>query len=165
MLSFCLQNINRSFFLTSKAVNMLHFVCCLFASKYVISAVSSSLTCNCISRMYVIGFWPWKNSFVRYFWIYDHCVPFLLLILRFLNAKYICYTLLVWWQSLKAQFLPFWKNFNLLKHQRYLLCCLLVSKYVVPTVFLHFNLKKHRQFRFRSSFYSKYSKSTLFLSL
>ena len=43
-----------SYFQTSKYVRR-YLVCCLFASKYVTSAVFCTLSCNCMSRTYLVA--------------------------------------------------------------------------------------------------------------
>ena len=80
MLYFGLRNINRTFFLISKPLNMLDGTLFVF-----------SLLLNML--------------FLLLFAVF--CLPCLLLILRFSNEKYIHCTLLVSWQSPKTQFLPF----------------------------------------------------------
>ena len=63
-----------------------------------------------------------------------------LLFLRLLIRKYIHCTLFVYLHCPKVPLLPFCKHFNILKHQRYLVSCFLVSKCVLYTVLWHFNL-------------------------
>ena len=59
---------------------------------------------------------------------------------RLLNAKYIDCTWFVFcWQSPKAQELPFNNHFNIEKYQRYLVYYLLLSKYVLSTIFWRIN--------------------------
>ena len=132
MPSFAFQTINRTFFLSWKPLNMLGR---MFASKYFSFTIFFSLTCRCFSSTYLIAFSNPKTLFVLCFLLYDHCWPFLLLILRFLNAKYIHCAFLVCSQSSIIQLLLFCNHFNIEKHQRNRLCCLLLSKYVLCTVF------------------------------
>ena len=91
-----------------------YLLCCFFAAKYAISAVSSSLTCNCISSKDLVAFQPRKTS-----------------------SSYIHSTLLVYRQSPKMHMLLFRIHFH--HHQRYLVCSLLVSKYVLSKIFWRFN--------------------------
>ena len=83
----------------------------------------------------------------------------------FLNATYINWTLLVCCQSPERQFLSFWKNFNIWKHQRFFLCCFLVSKHVFSIVIWQFNFKMHQPQPSCCCLNSKYTNHTLFPSL
>ena len=66
MLFFHLQNINRTFVLTSKPLNMSRetFFVFLVAFRYIISPGFYSVTCNCITRFYLVAFSPGKTIFV-----------------------------------------------------------------------------------------------------
>ena len=108
MLSFGLQNINRTFFLTPKPLNMLR------GTLFVVSSVANTFflllftvwivighrhLCCCILtrrniiRTWLLAFWLLLTYFTAYF--------------EFLNAKYIHCALLVCWRSPKTQLLPF----------------------------------------------------------
>ena len=92
MLHFDLETINRIFFLSLQPLNIRRYlVCCFFASKYVISGFFFFAFSVAIQRM-APTFSPFKLE------KYHLCFPFsfettvnlfLLLILGFLNAKYI----------------------------------------------------------------------------
>ena len=81
------------------------------------------------------------------------------------NANYVHCILLLCLQSPKRQLLPFGKNFNIEKCQRYLVCCLVVFKYFSPAIFCHFYMKLHERLLSCCSFHSKYRKYNLFVFL
>ena len=60
----------------------------LFASRYVNSAIFFTLTRNCSSGIYLLVISPGNKPFVPSFYLSKNWWPFLLLVLRFWNAKY-----------------------------------------------------------------------------
>ena len=53
--------------------------------------------------------------------------------------------------------LPFCKNFNIEKHQQYLVCCFFLSEYVLSTIFELFILKMHQPYLCYCNLGSKYT--------
>ena len=116
-----------------------------------------------ISHAYLVEFLPGKSLIVLCCWLSDDCSLFLVLMIKFSNAKYIHCTLLVISQSRKIELLPFCKHFGILKHQWRFVCCLLVPKYVHSTICEHFNSEKHQPCLSCLNLNSKYKKPTLLL--
>ena len=165
MVSFGVQNMNRTFLITSKLLNMLggtSFVVCfllntLFLLFFTVPAVIPLAAPILLhfkfekhDSYFAFSFLATFDFFYSLFW-------------GFLNNKYIHWTLLVSWKSPKAQLFPLCKHFNISKHQRHLVCVLLVSNYVLSTGFLSFNLKMHQPCLSWCHFHSKCTKPTLFL--
>ena len=107
----------------------------------------------------------WKNIIRTFLLAVRHLLIFLVLILRFLNAKYIHCTLLVCWQSPIRTLLPLCNNFNIKKHKWFVVCYFLFSKYVRSTSFQHFNLKMHQPYLSCISLGCKETKHALYLYL
>ena len=91
-----------------------------------------------------------------------HCWPSLLLTSRFLDDKDINYGLFLIWQGTKVILLQFTQALPLEQHKPYVVCCLIVSKDVVSTVFQNFKMKIRQPYLYCCSGLSKYSKCTLF---
>ena len=169
-MSFVVQNITRTFFLSSKPLNALQIcetVHCLLFIYFWMSFLCcfSSWTCNIISGTHVVASWFTRTSFVPCFKLCDNYWIFLLVLLRFSNAKHIHCTWLVCWQSPIIQLLPLPKDFNIEKRLPSFVCCFLLSKYIVSIVFDQFKLKKYQPHLSFFNLHSKNTKGTLFLSL
>ena len=115
MPSFGVQNLNRTFFLTSKPLTMLGcplFVVCLLLNTLFLLFFAVYLVTASAARIILhINLEKYHSHFACTFLTTGDF--FFLLIFRFLNSKYIHCTFLVCCQSPKTQVLPFPKHFNI----------------------------------------------------
>ena len=161
MLSFGVEKINRTFFLSSKPLNVLggtFFVVCslvntlfllFFAVYFVIESPAATLlhfNLEIYHSYFAFSFLTTVDLFYCLFRGF-----------RTLNT----YTL----SCLFIDRVQKWNCYLSVSTLLYLVCCLLVSEYVLSTVFWHFNLEIHQSWLYPSSFHSKYTKHTLFFSL
>ena len=145
MLSFSLQNLNLTFYLTSKVLNLyggtLLLFCLLSNTLFLLFFAVQFLIGS--ARLIFLHFNLQKHHLYLAFSFLSNVDFFCWLILRFLNAKYIHFILVLCWESPKTQLLHWRKRFLNWKYQRYLVCCLLFCKYVLSVAFRDFNLKRH----------------------
>ena len=164
---FGLKNINRTFFLTLKPLNLLDstlFVVCFFLNALFLQFLAVSLVVASAAPI-LLHFNVQKHHSYFPFSFADLCSPFLVFILRVLNAKYIQCALLNCWQSPKTEMLPFREHFSIENHQRYLVFYFLGSKFLLSTVLWHWKFKTDQGCFSFSSFLSKSTRHNLFVCL
>ena len=128
MLFLGLQNINHTFLLNSKQLTMSEstlFLVSLLLKKLSLPVCSVQVG-NCMTGIYPCLILTSKKILLC-FYDSDHCLLFWIIFL-------LC------WQTLKRNFHLSARNY----HRRYFVCCLLVSKYIFSTVFLHLYMKMHQ---------------------
>ena len=128
VLCFGLQNINRNFVPTSKPLNMLGgtlFVVCFLASRFFL-LFSSILTCNWISRSYLVAVYTLNT------WNTPCC-----LFARTKKVPFI-FDAMIWTSKQQPDQFSIFETSKYVR--RYFVCCLFASKYIICAVFRHFNL-------------------------
>ena len=138
-----IQNINHTLFITSKHLIMLGcilFIICLLRNTLFPLFFAVQILIPSVER-FLLHFNLQKQVSYFAFTFVEHCWPFLLLILRFLNSKCMHCTLLICGQSRKTLFFPFRNHFNMEKRLRYLVCCLLLCEHVGFYRFPAFSVK------------------------
>ena len=106
-----------------------------------------------------------KTSFVLVSCLLIYWLPYLRLILRFLNAIYMRCGSLVGFQPLNTTLFHLFKHFHIWKHQQYLAGALFVSEYLNSSIFSFFNMQMHLPHLSWCSLTSKYTKHTLLVCL
>ena len=116
MLCSGLQNIYCSFILSSKPLNMLDgtlFVVCFLRKTLFLLVFAIKLVITSVAVIFLRFNFRKNQSLFRFSVLLTTIDFFSLVILTFLDAKYIYWPLLVCWQSRKTQLLPFCKRFNI----------------------------------------------------
>ena len=142
MSSFGLHNINRSFFLTLKPVDMsssILFVVCFLLNALFLLFFAVKLSIGSAAHIFFHFNLEKHHSYFSFSFLTT--VYLLYCIFRFLSAKYIHCIFLVCSHGSKKQMLHLRRHLNNWKDQGCLVHYLVVSKYVVSTVFWHFNFE------------------------